>query len=523
MKSAKHRTSLLCRYSLALLTPVLAALLILPFRTAFHRGIMAPYLAAVIVSAWHGGLGPGLVATGLSMALSAYLFLEPTYSLAVHSSDDIAQLIVFSIVATFVSIVNTAQKRSHAALQAGQERMKALNDELETRVQERTAWLRLVFEVTRSANQSQTISQAIGAAVSLIGEGGGWDYIHAYISSPQRPEEFVLSPVFYRSPALDVLGLEPFRPEIVIHRGGGVAGRVAATGEAESVSDLRREPAALSDAQISGLQSEIAFPVNAEGQVVAVIECFRSHPAENNEQLLNVFRTLGAELGLVVERKRLQEGYAEAVWNQQRVIAQELHDGLGQVLAGTGFLSQALSNKLTDPLLAGLSHRVTDGIERSIDQIRGLAKGVFPLELESGGLKSALEELAHSVEAVYSIRCRLECKGLIVLEDPQKAIQLYRMAQESVTNAVKHARAKEVRIRVWEEDHGQLCLSISDDGVGIPESSSLKPGSGLRSLRYRAASMGASLRVESAFGKGTRVTCQLSREERKDLQTTMRS
>ena len=469
---------------------------------------MAPFLAAVMASAWSGGLGPGLFATGLSMALSAYLFLEPTYSLAVRSADDIAQLVVFSMVSVFVSILNTARKRANELLRAGQERMRLLNDELETRVRERTAWLHLLFEVTRSANQAQTLHQVAESILPLIGIAGGWDYAHALILAPGKPRRFRLSPSYFGKDRARTGGIHQELLASSVRPGEGIPGRVARTREVEWTPDLQTDPSSEPALRKSGLRLRVSIPILAEEDVVAIVECFRDKRAERHEHELELFRTIATELGLVVERKRLQEGYAEAVWDQQRILAQELHDGLGQILAGTGFLSHALSQQLSDPAHSALSHQVTEGIERTLGQIRGLAKGVFPMELEAGGLIPALEQLAASVEAVYAIKCRFECDPSINVQDSQIAIHLYRMAQEAVANAAKHARAAEVSIRL-SKSQGRLSLSVLDDGIGISVPGPSAGGSGMRSLRCRAAAIGATLSIEGWAGKGTRILCSL--------------
>jgi signal transduction histidine kinase len=293
-----------------------------------------------------------------------------------------------------------------------------------------------------------------------------------------------------------------------IHPEKGIFARIAQTPEVKWTPDLQMDLSSEHALRKSGLKLRVSVPILAEQEVVAIVECFRVERAERNEHEVNLFQTIATELGLVVERKRLQEGYAEAVWNQQRILAQELHDGLGQILAGTGFLSQALSQKLSDPAHSALSHQVTDGIERTLGQIRGLAKGVFPMELESGGVIPALEQLAASVESVYAIKCRFECEPSIKIQDSQIAIHLYRMAQEAVANAAKHAKPAEVNI-LLSKAQGRITLCVRDDGIGISVPAMAGGGSGLRTLRYRAAAIGATLSIEGSPGKGTRVLCSL--------------
>src|SRR5262245_41381997 len=189
---------------------------------------MALFFASVMISAWYGGLGPGLMASLLSVLASQYFFFPPIYSLAVESSDDIAQIVVFSIVTVLITSLSHAQKKS-----------------------------------------------------------------------------------------------------------------------------LKE---------------------------------------------------------LVESKERLQE-YAEAVWEQHRRFASELHDSLGQELTGLGFLSKSLSNQMQGTPGADAAEKIKQGVERSLEQIRGLAKGVMPVEHQPDGLMSALQQLTQSVSSSFGIPCRLESSG----------------------------------------------------------------------------------------------------------------
>jgi len=330
------RNPYLRSYGVALLTPCLATLLIMALRPALERGIMAPFLATVMLSAWFGGLGPGLVATFLSVGMSAYFFLEPTYSLAVQSLDDIAQLIVFSMVAALISVLNTAHKRAHAALLASRERQNQLYEEL----------------------------------------------------------------------------------------------------------------------------------------------------------------------------KKLQKGYSEAIWTEQRKIAQELQEGIGKDLTGMGFLCKVLTDRLVDPEDHRLAGKLSEGLEGALGQIRGLAHGVCPVELYAEGLMAALARLAASIESVYKVSCQFDCQKPVFVKDNQVGDHLYRLAQEVALSAIKYHRSTEIRI-ILDEVEDKVELTIRSNGVATETQFVSQEESALRIIRYRAAATGALLRIETTPDRGMRVTCQL--------------
>jgi len=112
---------------------------------------------------------------------------------------------------------------------------------------------------------------------------------------------------------------------------------------------------------------------------------------------------------------------------------------------------------------------------------------------------------------VHGIPCRFECSRPVLVPDHQAASQIYRIAQEALTNAVKHGDPDAVAVSLESDDQG-LLLRVADDGVGVPESEEkLASGSGLRIMKYRAASLGATLTIRPAAPHGTEVRCFLPR------------
>jgi len=318
------------RYGVAVLATALTTGLTLLLQPYLRNGVMALFFGSVMFSGWFGGLGPGLVASVLSVFAARYFFFPPIYSLAVHSGDDHAQIIVFTIVTIIISFLIHVQKRTEKALVDSRERLRVTVD-----------------------------------------------------------------------------------------------------------------------------------------------------------------------------------GALDAVWQQQRRIAHELHDSLGQELTGLGFLAKSLVRSMEGTEASDAAGRVKDGIERALEQLRGLAKGVMPVEPEAEGLMSALQQLATSLEKRCGIPCRFECPAPVKVARHQVASHLYRIAQEAATNAVRHAKPRAMTVSLWTDFRG-LILQIEDDGVGLPSrEEKLQGGSGLRIMKYRAAALGADLTFASRSPSGTIVTCLL--------------
>ena len=149
--------------------------------------------------------------------------------------------------------------------------------------------------------------------------------------------------------------------------------------------------------------------------------------------------------------------------------------------------------------------RIQALVHEALERARLLARGLAPVGVEEGGLASALQELADNAAQLFHLRC--EFKGEPVgLADVGAATHLYRIAQEAITNAVKHGHAKRVVISLT--DAGDCFeLKVVDDGRGFARTTAALAGMGLRIMKYRAAMLGATLEVQSAPGQGTTVTC----------------
>ena len=180
-----------------------------------------------------------------------------------------------------------------------------------------------------------------------------------------------------------------------------------------------------------------------------------------------------------------------------------------QRLGGIQLLSGVLEKELTaegHPQAKQVG-RILAQVHEALERARLLARGLAPVGLEAEGLATALGELADNSAQLFRIACEFRADAPVVLADPSAAAHLYRIAQEAITNAVKHGGAKRVVIRL-DEAKDTFELKINDDGRGFtPAAEATTSGMGLRIMKYRAAMIGATLEVRAAIGRGTTVTC----------------
>jgi PAS domain S-box-containing protein len=210
----------------------------------------------------------------------------------------------------------------------------------------------------------------------------------------------------------------------------------------------------------------------------------------------------------ITERKGLEEAILEISAREQRRIAQDLHDGLGQHLTGIAFMSKVLEKKLSDKTLpeAVEAAQIVKMVNQAIDNTRQLARGLHPVAAEPLGLMSALKKWASEVEALFHIGCSFRCEQPLNIHDANMATHLYRIAQEAVNNAIRHGNSQNIIIRLSGKN-GTGVLSIQDDGEGFAKQPVNPPGVGLNIMNYRADMVGGSLKVQPNQDRGITVTC----------------
>jgi signal transduction histidine kinase len=210
----------------------------------------------------------------------------------------------------------------------------------------------------------------------------------------------------------------------------------------------------------------------------------------------------------IAEHQRTAQEMLEISNREQRRIGQDLHDGLGQLLTGIAFLSQALAQKLAAQAMAEAMEatQVVQLANQAMTWTRELVRGLSPIEVQGDGFIPALQDLATQTELLFGITCRVTCDRPPPMQDHTVAMHLYRIAQEAVSNAVKHGLARHVVLALTTVHH-HTTLTVHDDGIGFPDVSEKPTGMGLRIMHYRASMIGAALTIQSDASGGTRVVC----------------
>ncbi len=227
---------------------------------------------------------------------------------------------------------------------------------------------------------------------------------------------------------------------------------------------------------------------------------------ERTQQLADANQALQRE---IEERAKMAHDILDISGSERARIGRDLHDSIGQEMVGVTFLSRALQADLEDerPEDAVRVARIADCVEGIIVGMKRIVRGLLPVDIMDKGLVVALAQLVREAEAMYHITCCFTCEDeeSCRISDNALATNIYRIAQEAVGNAAKHASAKTIEIELRVES-GKGVLAVHDDGQGIQRKEG-HTGMGLRIMRYRAELADGNLSIQSNPENGTTVVC----------------
>jgi PAS domain S-box-containing protein len=230
----------------------------------------------------------------------------------------------------------------------------------------------------------------------------------------------------------------------------------------------------------------------------------------------------------ITDQKQLQAHILEIATEEQSRIGQELHDGTQQELTGLTLFAGAISDFLDnathesqtatdDWTLRDVDYqqikrtlaKLTQGLLEANEHVHQLSHGIMPVQIDAEGLKAKLSELAISTNINRKVNCHFEFVGKGAIRNNAVATQLYRITQESLTNAIKHGNASDIQITL-SQSSTETVLEISDNGTGFePADESSETGLGMRIMKYRASIVGGQLDVSQNNRNGTTVRCTI--------------
>ncbi len=212
----------------------------------------------------------------------------------------------------------------------------------------------------------------------------------------------------------------------------------------------------------------------------------------------------------ITDRRQLEKELLNIEESVQQRIGHDLHDDLCQRLAGIEIMSQVLEQQLgsKSKAMAGRAGEISQLVRDAIGHTRALARGLSPVVMEVEGLTAALQQLAESTKSIFGVDCTFRCPELVSVKNLSVATHLYRIAQEAVSNAIKHGEARRIEIALVTTPE-RVSLLVEDNGKGLPEATTKRRGMGLRIMRYRAGVIGGTLALQKRATGGTTVVCSV--------------
>jgi PAS domain S-box-containing protein len=456
------------RYALAVVFVTIAALIAHIINPRIGESTASLFFAAVILSAWTGGLGPGLLATALAgFAAGGVYRLNPTGSPG-FGWDDGIQEGVFVAVALLISSLTSMRHRAENAVN------KAYA-ELEARIQDRTSEL----------SRSNALLRESEERFRLLVEGVA-DYAIVMLDANGR--------IVSWNPGANRIFAFSHEQAIGQHASAFYPNEEVARGK--PAADL------LEAAQLGRREDEGWRVRRDASQFWANVI---TTALRDDESHLRGFAQITRD---VSELRSLEKEVLEISEREQMRIGHDLHDGVGQELTGIALLTQNLRQALAQRDLPeeAQAGRIASLINRALEQVRKLARGFSPLELGPQGLETALRDMASKVQTSMQRACTVSCRGALNLADDAVALHLFRIAQEAVNNAVRHSHAERIRVELDTID-SLTTLAVHDDGIGVPAAGARKPGMGISVMQYRARMIGGTLDMQSS-ASGTSIICR---------------
>ena len=222
----------------------------------------------------------------------------------------------------------------------------------------------------------------------------------------------------------------------------------------------------------------------------------------SSSEVLALARAFNEMLERLEDERRESSGRVLAAQEQERLrIARELHDELGQTLTAVALRAEHAAEK-EDPERRELAE-LAEIVQQSLQDVRRISRELRPEALDELGLVNALIALCSRVAEQSGMRIHRRIEGRAPELAPEVELAIYRIAQEALTNAMRHSNATDVTVSLGQEKRA-LVLKVADNGQGLPQQ--VIQGGGLTGMRERAMLIGAELTIESAAGAGVDVT-----------------
>lgn len=374
------------------------------------------------------------------------------------------------------------------------------------------ARLRAVFKVGRKVTSILDLDRLLDETARLIKKEFGYEYVAIQLRDLQDPNFFYHTACCDKN--CDLRGR--FRRSIDT----GIIGWVIRHGQTRLANDISQDPFYM-PAPWFDTKAELEIPLKINDTVLGVLTIEGSHVDAFDPEDVPVLEILADQIAIAIQNARSSARARElAIAEERNRLARELHDDTIQSLIGIERQLDLLRWDLVE-LYDGLPelaekriNRLQDALDNTVKNLRLLSRDLQPQILHDLGLTAALETLLSDLSrSDQKLTTQFEMTGKETRLRGDVELNIYRIAQEALSNIVKHAKATKVKISLCYDDH-EVALTVEDDGKGfrVPDDLShmaLKGGMGLLNMRQRATETGGVLSIQSKAGQGTRICLKM--------------
>ena len=494
------------------------ARLVVPL-VALGFALLLALLVGIVLGAGHGDPGALRRVLVLSLVASMAAFLVALARLRAHLIVPLAHLedSVSKVCAGEPGA--TLSLRDTGVLDHMVSDLDSLNEELSelyedmdarvsrhtTRLAQKTASLKILYDVAASINQAQDLEQLLLRFLRVLKEMVNGIAATVRLEQPDGTLR-VIGSIGVNN---EVLREREMLPLSLCLCGKALSpGDVACDNPAMyCVKQLKRVMFAEAEIEM------VSVPLDYHDELLGMYTVYVHKPGiSGREDIMELLQTVGSHLGMAVAKQRSDlEARRLSIVEERTTLAHELHDSLAQTLASLRFQVRLLEDLLQQECgseTAGKDvQRLRAGLDEAHTELRELLNS-FRAPVDERGLVQALEKLVERFgrETGIHVLFQNECREANLSSNEE--MHILRVAQECLANIRKHARAHTVRVMLSCRVNGVYCLLVEDDGVGFEDAAKQgRPGEhiGLSIMEERARRLGGNLRIESEVGEGTRV------------------
>lgn len=393
---------------------------------------------------------------------------------------------------------------------ANQAAVAIKNARLFDAISQRAAELSALYAVTSTVSQSLNLDEVLNSAL---------DEVLTVMRADRSPDESAcIGWIYLVDEEMEALTLSAYRgPDAGLAEkvrrlrfGEGFSGWVAQNGEPLLVKDADDDPGAVAHpaALEGGLRSFAGVPLQTKGRILGVLGVASYGDRQFTRREADLLSSIGRQIAIAVDNARLYDQSREvAALEERNRLAREIHDTLAQGLTGIVVQLEAAERvavKRPEQAATALERAKTLA-RQSLEEARRSLWNLRPTPLEHLSLSEALDQATQRLDGRNGLTAQFRVVGEECRLPSDDELNLYRIAQEALTNVEKHAQADRVTVEL-SFNNQDIHLSIADDGIGGLDAGRRNGGLGLVGMRERAHLLNGELKIESPPHEGTRIT-----------------